>query len=112
MKKLVYILLFIFISVNSFGQKNDDNMSIELTSINVYPNPFNENTKISFYSSQNSLITFIVQDVLGNIVKSEKILLNKGENTIPFYKKKLSSGIYIYSLKTKDNIISKRFVIK
>jgi len=114
MKRLVYIALFLLISINSFAQEGGkvNKSAVDITKINVYPNPFNEKTNINFYSSEINTISFIVQDLLGNIVKSERILLAEGKNTIPFYRNKLTSGIYIYTLKTKDKVISKRFVIK
>ena len=114
MKKLIYILLFLFASLSGFSQddnKNNDSIA-NITNISVYPNPFNDKTTISFYSSTENNITFIVQDLLGNIVKSENINLVKGKNEITFYKNKLVAGIYIYTLKNKSKVISKRFVIK
>lgn len=113
MKKILYILLFLTFSFSSFAQ-NGGKINVqgkEISDIRVYPNPFKNKTTISFTSTQSGNISFIVQDLLGNIVKSENILLTKGKNTIPFYKNKLSTGIYIYTLKTKDKLISKRFVI-
>ena len=114
MKKIIYILLFLSISLSSFAQdsKKNTDSNISITNITVYPNPFNDKTNISFYSSTENSITFIVQDLLGNIVKSENINLVEGKNNIPFYKNKLVAGIYIYTLKTKSKVISKRFVIK
>ena len=114
MKRLVYIILFLLISLNSFAQK-DSKATITATNIskiNVYPNPFNDKTTINFYSSERGTVAFIVQDLLGNVIKSENILLTVGKNTIPFHKNKLAAGIYIYTLKTKGKFISKRFVIK
>ncbi len=112
MNKFVYILL-IFFTLNSFAQKEQKvEPNVNISGISIYPNPFNDKTNISFYSASEANISFIVQDLLGNIVKSENIILTKGKNTIKFYKNQLISGIYIYSLKTKDKVISKRFVIK
>ena len=114
MKRLVYIILFLLISLNSFAQdgKKTATSSTDITKISVYPNPFNDKTTINFYSSDKGTVDFIVQDLLGNVIKSENILLTAGKNSIPFYKNKLAAGIYIYTLKTKDKFISKRFVIK
>ena len=108
-------MLFLMISINSFAQKNEETTtinSVNITKINASPNPFIAKTIINFYSSEKGTVNFIVQDLLGNVIKSENILLTAGKNTIPFYKNKLAAGIYIYTLKTKDKFISKRFVIK
>ncbi|MCB0472524.1 MAG: T9SS type A sorting domain-containing protein, partial [Flavobacteriaceae bacterium] len=42
----------------------------------------------------------------------QKFTTKEGVNTIPFYRDKLDSGIYIYSIKTASEVISKRIVIK
>lgn len=114
MNKLIYILFLLSIGYSAYAQESMQDRKLEptITSINVYPNPFNSKTNISFYSSADTSITFVVQDLLGNIVKSENILLAKGRNSIPFYRNKLVAGIYLYTLKTKTKVISKRFVIK
>jgi hypothetical protein len=103
------------ITLVSFSQENlsiVSNNDKDLTNIQAYPNPFKEKTTINFNSKSNFDVDFIVQDLLGNIIYSEKIKTTDGKNTITFYKNKLSSGIYIYTLKTKNHNTSKRFVIK
>lgn len=113
MKKLLYILLIIG-TFSSFAQesKKDKQFKYEIRSISVYPNPFSDKTNINFNSNADTNIDFIVQDLLGNIIFSKKFIIVKGKNSIPFYRNKLTSGIYIYTLKTKNKVISKRFVIK
>jgi len=115
MKKLIYILILLSFNITAFSQEKEQLKEVAttaITNINVYPNPFQENTNINFYSSTGNTITFIVQDLFGNIITTKNVNLKKGKNTIPFYRNKLSAGIYIYTFKTKNNVISKRFVIK
>jgi len=114
MKKIIYILAF-FLSFTAFSQVavKKSLPKVELSKISVYPNPFNDKTTVFFNSTiENENVDFIVQDLLGNIIHSEKLMTVKGKNTILFYRNNLSAGIYIYNLKTKDKITSKRFVIK
>lgn len=113
MKKLIYILILIF-SVSAFSQekpKIETSKNI-ISNIIVSPNPFTEKTNIIFYGTSKGNINFIVQDLLGNIIYSEQIVTSLGKNNIPFYRNKLRAGIYIYTLKTKNEMISKRFVIR
>lgn len=107
MKRTLYIFI-LFFSITAFSQSMDQS----ITAINVYPNPFNDRTTISFKSPTNTSILFTVQNLLGNVVASKEILVTQGNNTIPFHRNHLASGIYIYTLKTKSSLISKRFVIK
>ena len=113
MKKLIYILV-LFFAISAFSQdvEKKEAPNVDITNISVCPNPFTEKTNISFSSSTDATITFTVQNLLGNVVISEEILLINGKNIIPVYRNKLTSGIYIYSIKTKTRVISKRFVIK
>lgn len=86
-----------------------------------YPNPFNPETKIKFEINTKQHIKLIIYDVLGNeiatLVDDEKqagmyevqfspqtINLNRGGA------KKLSSGVYIYSLRTDEGVINKKMI--
>lgn len=104
-KKLLFIL---FLSVSTFGfsqQKSVEKLS-------AAPNPFTENTKISFTSANNSTIIFSVINILGKTVYKENVKVTSGYNSFTFEKGNLLSGIYIYKLQDSESITSKRFVIK
>ena len=71
-----------------------------------YPNPFNSNTKINFNIPVNNFTRISVLDLNG---KESRILVNKylvkGQNSISWdgkdnNGKKVSSGIYIYTIET------------
>jgi hypothetical protein len=109
-RKLLYLVLFTF-SVATFAQQ-EITINEDLLEIQAYPNPFNDKTTISFISNTNATIDFKVQDVIGNTVYSKKINVINGKNTVDFYKNKLSEGIYLYTLKSETQTISKRLVIK
>jgi len=76
------------------------------------PNPFSVTTRIRFVADEPIEMDFYVKDLLGNTIHAQKFKAKKGANAIPFFRDELESGIYIYSLKTKSKIISKRIVIK
>jgi hypothetical protein len=104
-KKLLFIL-FLSVSTIWFSQQN----SVE--KISAAPNPFTDNTEITFQSTNNSTIIFSVINVLGKTVYKENIKVTTGKNSFTFEKGDLLSGIYIYKLQNSESIISKRFVIK
>lgn len=77
-----------------------------------YPNPFNPVTQISYSIENDGLVEFEVLNILGERVAS---LVNehktKGSYTIPFDASQLSSGIYIYRLRSKDFVSSKKMIL-
>jgi hypothetical protein len=69
-----------------------------------YPNPFNQNTKISWQSPVISWQTLKIYDVLGNEVTTlVDEFKSAGKYEIEFNAKLLSSGLYFCSLKSDNN---------
>jgi hypothetical protein len=118
-KKLLSILFLLTFSTAICAQDSDsrdkDILESSVSGIRdvvASPNPFSVTTRIRFIADEEFEIDFYVKDLLGNIIHVEKVKTKKGLNSIPFYRDELESGIYIYSLKTKSKVISKRIVIK
>ena len=119
MKKLLLITLLLCFSF-SFAQQTGKEVFIvkkrelqtTLLSVSAYPNPFNIATKIKFRSTKVQIIEFTVKNLLGKTVYHERINTKRGYNTIPFKRDNLQKGMYIYTLQTKHEIISKRLVIR
>ena len=112
------LLLFIFLVTcfsSAFAQQNQNvftqqEKASSIKSLIASPNPFSVTTKIKFQA--DAVIEFSVKDLIGNTVFAEKYTTKVGTNSIIFYRDKLDSGIYIYSIKTASEIVSKRIVIK
>lgn len=106
MKKKLLFTVLVLSTFLAFSQEKSINK------LSAAPNPFTNATKITFNSNNSDKIIFTVKNVLGKTVYTQKIKTVKGKNSIPFYKGKLSTGIYIYTLQDKKQITSKRFVIQ
>ena len=82
-----------------------------------YPNPFNPSTTIFLYLPENGDIELDIYSVLGRKVKTLAIgYYAKGSYNFDWNGRNdrgitLSSGIYIYTLKTPNNILSKKMVL-
>lgn len=77
-----------------------------------YPNPFNPSTSISFSLPNEGMTKLVVHDILGNEVASlVDESLAAGNYDVKFNASKLPSGIYIYSLKSSHQIISKKMML-
>ena len=118
-KKLRCTFFLLIFSTAIFAQDEDalDKAILENSLGGIHhviasPNPFSVTTKIRFQADEKMEIDFFVKDLLGNIIHSEKFKTKRGSNSIAFYRGELESGIYIYSLKTKSIVVTKRIVIK
>ncbi|MEP1306412.1 MAG: T9SS type A sorting domain-containing protein [Balneola sp.] len=84
----------------------------EFTLSQNYPNPFNPTTNINFTIPEISKVELAIFNVLGQkvaeLVNGEK---SPGSYTISWDASSVSSGVYIYQLKTGNKIISKRMML-
>lgn len=119
MKKLLFTIFLLVFAV-SFSQENEKNAmnSVKkenratITAVSAYPNPFNARTRINFRSTKDQVIEFTVKNLLGKTVYLETFEASEGYNAIPFIRNDIPKGMYIYTLKTEVDLISKRMVIR
>lgn len=119
MKKIL-LLSFLFMFSFSFAQqKGTDDIVVDkkeqkatLTQIAAYPNPLGERTRISFKSSKTQRVEFSVKNLLGKSVYVEQFNCKIGNNIIYFERNNFLKGMYIYTLQTTTEVVSKRLVFK
>jgi hypothetical protein len=75
------------------------------------PNPFSDFTDIKFYVEGEDNATVTVYNALGSVVSQQTIKTNAGENKVTINASNLASGTYIYSLKYKNAITTKRMMV-
>ena len=78
----------------------------------VYPNPFNNNLDIRFFSDKQQTINITLYDIVGReIVSQEKKINTVGYTTINFLKTFMSSkGTYLLRLSTKDKTYFEKLI--
>ncbi|MEX2363812.1 MAG: phosphodiester glycosidase family protein, partial [Balneolaceae bacterium] len=77
-----------------------------------YPNPFNPTTQISFSLPAAENVSLNVFDVLGRKVATlVESRLGAGNHTYRFDAENLSSGIYLYQLKTGKSTLSRKMML-
>ena len=113
------LVTFLSLCLPFFGQISDvkttsdqKNILETITLVSAFPNPFSQKTKISFTSSKNQNIVFEVKNILGLSVFKMNINAISGKNSINYFQNDLHAGMYLYSLQTETEIISKRLVLK
>lgn len=81
----------------------------------AYPNPFNSNVNIDISIAKAKPFVFSVTNVLGQTVFQEIYIPNHAGtyrihwNGRDIFNRELSSGLYIYSVKTSDDIFTGKF---
>ncbi len=97
-----------------------DNESMQPNSYRLYknyPNPFNPYTTINFEIPKRENIDFIIYNILGQeTTRLKSGILNPGTYSVIWDGKDksgipVSSGVYIYVLKTKHKYLSKRMTL-
>jgi|GEM_PF-1109538 len=87
-------------------------LPIEYALSQNYPNPFNPSTTIHFSIAKKGYTTLTVYDMLGREVAT---LVNKnltvGRYTVHFDATRLSSGTYIYKLKSGKRVMTKKLTL-
>jgi hypothetical protein len=103
-----------------FSQNSESNITTKvqlpqgktISNVSAFPNPSNNKTLVSFDSTLEQTVFFEVKNVLGKSVYKQKHIAISGLNEINFQKENLTAGMYIYSIQTDTEIVSKRLVIK
>jgi len=76
-----------------------------------FPNPFNPTTKLEYSVTGNQHVTLKVYDVLG---KEVAVIVDEvkqpGTYNVDFSASNLASGLYLYSLQTKNYISTKKMI--
>lgn len=103
-------------SQNSSG--NNNNLVPLVTTLNQnYPNPFNPTTTISYQLPEDGKVELAIYNLKGQKVKTlTNETLDSGNHTAVWNgrddnNKSVSSGIYIYKMKTNDNEETKKMIL-
>jgi hypothetical protein len=86
-------------------------LSNDISSFNIVPNPFNNKASVSFYSDKSGNMTERITNMIGDVVYSKEIEVKIGENKSVIERSSLPTGVYFYSLGDGKNLVTKRLVI-
>ncbi|MFZ1282369.1 MAG: T9SS type A sorting domain-containing protein, partial [Ignavibacteriaceae bacterium] len=77
-----------------------------------YPNPFNPETKIEYKLLQASDVKFNVFNILGEKVFEQNFgYQTAGSYKVNFDGENLPSGVYVYSIYTNENRLSRKMML-
>jgi hypothetical protein len=83
-----------------------------LSSFDLFPNPSEGNSTL-LISAQTAFNTKVmVYNSLGDLVSEQNARIDQGHNKIPLHLEGLAPGVYLVSVKSANNGLTKRLVIK
>jgi len=72
-------------------------------SVDVYPNPFNEQTTVSIDARTNAVVDITLTDISGkSVILSQRSALIKGENQIELQLAELAKGFYLLNVQNGE----------
>jgi len=89
-------------------QNNIGNNDLKIKKVNIFPNPVNESSEVTFSGFNNKNVQFVIYNSLGEVRINNLI---KNENKITITKKDLGSGIYFYKAFDENNFITGSFIV-
>lgn len=92
--------------------RDEYKINLQKSSMISTPNPFTEETTITFTLATDAPATIRVLDVSGKVVLEVSDAYTAGTNQVKIQASQLSSaGIYYYQLETENNIITKKMIM-
>jgi hypothetical protein len=83
-----------------------------LSNLTIYPNPASETAVISFDNTLGNSFDIQLIDQLGRVIMSHNNIQSIGSNMVNVDLTNLSDGIYSIQLKSDQNTISKRLIVR
>ena len=96
----------------SVGNVENESYANDFVLYQNYPNPFNPTTKIEYKLLQASDVKLIIVNVLGEKVFEQNFgYQTAGSYKVNFDGKYLPSGVYVYSIRTEANRLSRKMLL-
>ncbi len=103
---------FILIEEKVVGLLHEAKMPLEFGLMQNYPNPFNNQTTIRYSVASPTQVELIIYDILGKEVEHlVDEYQNSGKYSVQWNSNTMSSGLYIYVLKTDFKTFSKKMIL-
>ena len=97
----------------SLRERNSQTMVEKFELYQNNPNPFNDNTSISYFAPIQTKVVLKVKNINGATVWTREYNSEKGKNSIVLGKSELpvSAGVYYYTLETAGFTETKKMII-
>jgi hypothetical protein len=86
--------------------------SITHDNVNVYPNPFTDEVSLKLDLIDDQEITIEIVDITGKLIYQDDKNAQTGTNNFALNLANHQAGVYIITVKTKNDMIQKRVIKK
>ena len=93
------------------GDENPVAASQNISSVNIYPNPVQDNLNVEFTGTENSMVNVNVYSVVGQKLVSEIISATSGINLFSINTSTLTKGVYIFEMENNGTITRQKFLV-
>lgn len=87
-----------------------DNSIATTKLIKSRPNPFHENTRIGIIGERTEKATLNIYSIVGQLIYSEAITINAGENFFDFTGADMINGTYLYTVVTSEKMFNEKLI--
>jgi hypothetical protein len=96
-----------------YGETGTDHVYPPRQDLHIYPNPCTDQAVIAFHSVMNETIEYTLFDISGRTVIDTRLFLcHKGMNRLVLDMQALSSGIYVFQLKSPNLGLINSYVLR
>ena len=85
-------------------------LSKNTTTFSIYPNPVQNQATINIESKKVSQAQWSIISLTGQVITTQQLVLNAGNNTVNINTSSLQKGVYILQLTQNNQVVSKQFV--
>lgn len=83
-----------------------------LSGMKLYPNPAADIANVAISSSESANGTMTITNLMGQMVYTENVALNEGENTIRVNTSNFNAGVYMISITTNKGTSTQKLIVK
>ncbi|NRB49216.1 MAG: T9SS type A sorting domain-containing protein, partial [Saprospiraceae bacterium] len=82
-----------------------------IRTVGLYPNPTRGQITLSFVMQEAAQVQLRITDISGKLIRQEAMQIDEGTQQRELNADHLSAGVYFMHIQSKDQIITKRFVV-
>jgi Secretion system C-terminal sorting domain len=86
-------------------------LSSNITTVNITPNPMNRETKATFIADKNATATLRLVSIVGSEIWSKSVDIHTGYNELTISRGSLSEGMYLLTLSTGSSTVTRRLIV-